>query len=352
MESNRKGLVLVTGATGYISGHMIRVLLEANYRVRGTVRKVADKSKYEYLLKLPGVSAETLEFVEADLLKPDSWESACVGCDYVMHLASPFVIKAPKNEDELIKPAVEGTLSVLNAALKAGVKKVVVTSSIAAVATGYGKEADSKTFNESDWSIIANCPAYQKSKTLAEKAVWEFHEQNKSKIQIAVINPGFVVGPSDSVNSFASADLILSIMNNSVPGFPRICMSLVDVRDVAKAHLLALENPNSDGKRYILTGTCLWFQEIIQILKEEFGPLGYKFPTRTIGTWLLTIGSWFDRSLKDLLPIVGIPLKVDNSLSKQELGMQYIDAKQSLIDMGHSLINNGLVKQKQCKPKK
>ena len=211
MESLKSNsLVLVTGASGFLAGHVIKVLLEAGYKVRGTVRKVADAKKYEYLRNLPGATPETLQFVEADLTDTKGWDDACTGCTYLMHVASPFPSGAVKNEKlELIKPAVDGTLIVLEAALKAGIKKAIVTSSCAAVSYGHDRERYAGApFTEKDWSELANIEGYIKSKTLAEQAAWSFHGKHKDKLEIATINPAFIVGPFLSKNAFSSAELI------------------------------------------------------------------------------------------------------------------------------------------------
>ena len=341
MEGTNDRLVLVSGATGYVAGHVIRVLLEANYKVKGTVRKLSDKKKYQHLLNLPGAEGN-LTLVEADLLQPEGWEPACKDCQYVMHVASPFPSKPPKDaQKEVIQPAVNGTVNVLNAALKAGVKKVVVTSSIVAVMTGHQKDEDPLT--EAIWSDPNQGGAYEKSKLLAEKAVWDFYKANQGKIEIAVVNPGLVLGPAMAHSDFTSGEILMKLMRNQVPGIPKLSFSIVDVREVATAHLAALENPKSDGKRHILVAKTLWMEEIAQILQKEFNKQGFNIKCKPIGKCPLKFVSVFDCQVKMLLPMIGVFWRFDNSRSKEDLGIQYTDAEKTIIDMAYTLIDFGIV---------
>ena len=202
-----------------------------------------------------------------------------------MHVASPFPPGKVKNEElELIKPAVSGTLTVLEAALKAGIKKAIVTSSVAAIAYGHSREKYAETiFNEKEWSGLTNVDGYTRSKILAEKAAWDFHEKHKDKMEIATVNPSLIVGPFLSKNTFTSADIIQQLLTGKMFAIPKVIMGVVDVRDVAKAHLLALENPNSNGNRYLISSKTMWLLDIAQVLQNEFKPHGYKVTTRTIG---------------------------------------------------------------------
>ena len=350
MVDSSKQLVLVTGATGYLAGFVIKDLLQSGYRVRGTVRKVADKQKYEHLIKLPGASSETLEFVEADLSKHEGWEEACKGCAFVMHVASPVLIDVPKNYMELIvNPAVEGTRNVLNAALKAGVKKVVVTSSLAAIEPGPKKAVPGVILDESYWADYETANPYEKSKYAAEKEAWRIYEENKDKIEVAVINPGFVVGPVMSKNVSASPTMIIRIMNNSMPGIPKLSVPFVDVRDVARAHVLALENPNATGKRFILAAKTIWMLEAAQILAKEFEPQGFKIPTKTLGKCPIYIASLWDPQARLLLNYIGYHIRVNNQRSIDVLGLKYTDVEESLKTMAYALIEVGTVKDKRKK---
>lgn len=346
--SHKDRLVLVTGATGFVAGQVIKNLLASKYHVRGTVRSVSDTKKHEHLRNLPGATSETLQLVEADLTSTKGWEEVCKGCTSLMHVASPFPLKPVKNEElELMKPAVEGTRIVLDSALKAGIKKAIVTSSTAAVVYGRKPEEYSTTiFSEQHWSVLENIKGYERSKTLAEKAVWDFHSKHQGQMEIATVNPSFIVGPALSKNTFTSGDLIERLLKGEVPALPEMSVGVVDVRDVAKAHLLALENPKSDGNRYLLVERTLWFSEIAQILDKEFRQYGYKIPSRVVGKWPIWFVSLFNKQVRSALDRVGIYYKYDNSKSLNELGLQYTPIEKSIIDMAYSLIETGRVPDK------
>ena len=341
MEHSITSPILITGATGYIASHIIKLLLEQNYKVRGTVRSLANKEKYQFLYELAPEKNNNLEFVEADLLNPEKWLSAVEGVEYVLHVASPFPMKDPKDEDEVIRPAVEGTLNVLKAAAEKGVKKVVVTSSVAAIYNGHiGREVGPE-----DWSIEEKCNAYSKSKLKAEKAAWEFLEQNKEKFEMATVNPSLVIGPLFASNKGTSEQIIADILTGKTPGLPRFSVGLVDVRDVAECHIKALFSKESHKKRYICSAQSVWMGDIGTILKEEFGKHGYKVTTMNLGKFIMKIASFFDKRAKNVLPELDIERKFNNELSKLELGINYRDIKESLVEMGYSLIKVGVVPQ-------
>jgi len=341
MEISKASPILVTGATGYLASNIIKILLERDYKVRGTVRSLAKKEKYDFLTKLVPEKSHNLEFAEADLLDPRKWSAACEGIEYVLHVASPFPAHSPKDENEIIKPAVDGTLNVLKACVEKGVKKIIVTSSVAAMYCG-----NLGTITEDDWSIEEKCPAYQKSKLRAERAAWDFWRQNNGKFEMAVVNPGFIVGPVHTIAGGTSEQLIADFLNGKVPGVPQLSSSMVDVRDVAECHLKALLSPQSNGKRYLCSAGSMWFEEMTTVLREEFEKYGYKVPSRTFGKCLLRLVGIFDRRVALAVPEIGIKRVWQNKLSVEELGMNYISPKQSLIDMGYSLIKIGAVPDK------
>ena len=276
--------VLVTGASGFIAGHVIEELVRAGYTVRGTVRS---RSAREKVAHLPAA----VELVEADLDRDEGWAEAVAGVDCVQHVASPFPAGVPGHEDELIRPAVDGTLRVLRAAAGSGsVRRVVLTSSIAAINSGH--EPSDKVYSERDWSNPDRSAPYPKSKTLAERAAWEFAE-GKS-FELVAVHPGLVLGPVLRRESTTSTDVVRMLLSHSVPGSPRMAFAPVDVRDVAVGHRLAMERPQAAGKRYILAGDQIWMQDIARVLAEEFGPRGYRVPTRLIPYWLMWIIARFD----------------------------------------------------------
>jgi len=260
--------VLVTGASGYIGLHCIEQLLGDGYKVRGTVRSLERRAEIVEALLKCGRDMKELELCEADLLKPDGWDEAVKGCDYVLHVASPFIVGVPKHEDELIKPAVDGTRHVLNAAIKENVKRVVLTSSVAAITDTH----DGKTvYTEEDWTDT-NHPktsAYYKSKTLAEKLAWELisNQTGKKKTELSVINPSAVLGPTLTNDIGTSNEFVRQILVGKVPAAPRLHIGFVDVRDVAKAHILAMENNNAAGERFIICEKEYWFVELCRTLR-------------------------------------------------------------------------------------
>eukprot|EP01016_Furgasonia_blochmanni_P050473 TRINITY_DN7805_c0_g1_i4.p1 TRINITY_DN7805_c0_g1~~TRINITY_DN7805_c0_g1_i4.p1 ORF type:complete len:420 (+),score=89.83 TRINITY_DN7805_c0_g1_i4:88-1260(+) len=352
--------VLVTGASGFIAAHVIRELLEKGYRVRGTVRDPNNKKKTEPIYQIYPEKRDLIELVQADLLdSQETWEKVVAGCEYIMHVASPFPLKAPRHEDDLIKPALEGTLKVVKAGVTNGVKKVIVTSSIAAI-----MDVDAgKRHNEDDWAFPDRIPPYEKSKALAERALWkvnnrtfqlnpislQFWEANKDKIQIATINPGLVTGPTFTTTPFSSGEIFSRILNHNVPAIIDMQWACVDVRNVAQAHVAALENENSNGKRYILVENSYMFEDWVNTLRKEFDPQGWSLVKRKIGRCPLKLVSWFDEDAKSALFYIGKRAWFDNSRSIRELGIQYIAIDKSIVDMAYSLIERGFVKDRRKK---
>lgn len=337
--------ILVTGVTGFLGSHVAAQLLEKGYKVRGTVRDLKNPKKIEPLSKLP--RRENLELVEADLLKPETIDAAVKDCTLVMHVASPFPANIPKNEQMVIKPAVEGTLSVLKACTKYHVKKVVITSSEAAIMS-LGKNPK-KDLTEEDWADIRTIPPYNKSKTLAEKAAWEYYGQQpkESRFEMATINPGLILGPAMVSTDFTSGEIIKQLLMGEAFAMPRVQFGIVDVRDVARSHVLAMENPKSDGQRYICNSDeHLWFEEIGAILKEEYAKYGYKITTRKIKYCTAKIASFFSAGAKSIVPFWGKEFIFHNEKIKTQLGMKFCTAKESVLAMANSLIENGVVPNK------
>jgi nucleoside-diphosphate-sugar epimerase len=343
-EANKDTLVLVTGASGFVAGHCIKALLEDGYKVRGTVRSLSNRAKVEHLSTMaPGV-----ELVEADLTSDDGWDSAVAGATYVLHVASPFPAIEPDHEDELIRPAVDGTLRVLKAAANAGtVKRVVLTSSVAAVAYGHG-DTGGRVMTEEDWSVVDNCAAYQKSKTLAERAAWDFVESlpDDKKIELSVINPGFVAGPLLSKADGTSAEVVKRLLNRDMPACPQLGFAMVDVRDIAKAQVAAMTTPAAAGSRYICAGEHIWMRDMAKILAKEFGPRGYKVPTGHLPYPILWLASRFDKTLRSTLVFIGRRETVSADKARTELGWSQRPYEETLIDMGNSAIELGLVPAK------
>ena len=346
-------LALVTGASGYIATHVIQQLLSAgNYRVRGTVRNLQNEEKVKALKELVPDAKHPLDLCEADLERKASWPSAVQGCQYVFHIASPFPSAVPKRADDLIRPAVQGTINVLSACAECGtVKKVVLTSSIAAISCGLcgHPNRSGHTYSEDDWSPENGCLPYERSKLLAERAAWDFVKElpDEKKFDLVVVNPAFVQGPVLTGLAGTSVDIIKKLLTGDIPGSFNINFSMVDVRDVAQAHIVAMEKPESSGNRYILaSGTNLNFHEIIQILAEEFQHQGYKIGKKKLPKFVAWFGSFFSNEFKMVLPMIGKNVEFDNTKMVKELGIQPRQAKETVRDTAHSLIEIGLVEKK------
>jgi nucleoside-diphosphate-sugar epimerase len=330
--------VLVTGATGFVAGHCIADLLAHGHVVRGTVRSLADPSRVAHLRALGG----DLELVEADLTDDRGWPAAVDGVDAVLHVASPFPATPPRDENELITPAVEGTLRVLRAAAAGGVARVVLTSSVAAINTGHPR-GDHQLRTEADWSVVDNCSPYPKSKTLAERAAWRFAEEHPD-LELVTINAGLVLGPIQHAAAGTSVSIVSRLLNREMPAVPKLGFAPVDVRDLAAAHRLAMESPVAAGNRYICAGDAVWLTELAATLADEFNPRGHRVPTGTLPYWLMWTLARFDYSLRVGLEFAGRAENVSSAKAKDELGWRPMTLRESLVDTADALIEHGLAK--------
>lgn len=349
--------VLVSGASGYIGSHVCQRLLLNGYKVRGTVRNVADEEKVKKLKQQitenTGVdNLPELEIVEADLLKEDSWPAAIDGCDYICHVASPFPIEIPNDPDTIIKPAVEGTLNVLKAAAaNPKIKRVVITSSIAAIHDTKildGTEDPEKKFDENDWVDPDKVEPYNRSKILAEKAALKFVEdlekEGKDKLELVFINPSFVLGPMITDQLSSSLIAVKRFLDRSIPVLPRFHMPICDVRDVAEAHVKALEGSEHVGKRYLIVSDCKWMKDVGKLIQKEFKPLGYFVPTMVAPSTLVWLGSFFDKTAVVVVPRLDKEFKLDNKKMVEELKVSPTEVDKTIIDCCHSLVEKGIVK--------
>jgi len=337
--------VLVTGASGFIALHCILQLLEQGYRVRGTLRTPAREASLREALAKHVEAGDRLDFVSADLTADDGWDQAVKGCRYVLHVASPFPSQPPKHEDELIVPAREGTLRVLEAAAAAGVKRVVMTSSLAAVIYGHAPDA-SKIFDENDWSRTdGEIGAYEKSKTLAERAAWDFVSglEGDGLLELAVINPGLVLGPILDKDYGTSGEAVRKLMRREYPGCPQLGWVPVDVRDVATAHLAAMTTPEAAGKRFCCAIDHAWMQEIAEILNDHFASRGYKIPTRSLPNWLIHVVALFDKTTRLVVGHLGERADVSNERIKKVLDWRPRSLEEMVVAMGESMIEQGVV---------
>jgi len=320
MASNNLPLVLVTGATGFIATQVIKDLYEVGlYRVRGTTRNCASEKS-----KIIRELFPEIELVACTLTDDAGWEDAFKGVTFVLHLASPYTSFSGGNIDDFVRPAKEGTLRVLEGAIKVpSVKRVVVTSSVTAVAYGHDL-SDTVNFGPDDWTNLDN-PAvtpYQRSKTVAEKLVWEFKKSRKPSFDICTMNPGMVVGPllSDIASKATSSKQVWQLLNGVAPLLPRTRIPVVDVRDVSLSHIRALDmNRVVDGKRYILCAEVVWMVELSKALRAEYLTSGYNPTTWELWYPFAWLGSFFTSALADLLPGYGIEWSMNGSLAEKEL---------------------------------
>lgn len=333
--------VLVTGASGFIASWIVEQLLGAGYRVRGTVRNAKSGA---HLRKLPG--ADRLELVDADLLTPNAFDVPVIGCQAVLHTASPYVLSPSDPQRDLVDPAVNGTRNVLESAAKAGVKRVVLTSSMAAITD----EPDSNhVLTEADWntrSTLDRNPYYY-SKTLAERAAWEFVERERPPFQLVAINPFLVIGPSMTPALNTSNKVLADMLTGTYPGILNIAWGFVDVRDVARAHLLAMERTDASG-RYLCAARTLNMREVLAVLRER-GYASYKLPKRSldsaIGNAIVRLGARFQpKGVSSYLRThLGRVPHFDNSKIRRELGLQFRPVETSIADTVQDFIKWGHV---------
>ena len=341
--------ILVTGAAGYIATHVVQQLQKAGHRVRGTVRSLDDEQKVEALRNLCPTAKYPIELIEADLMKADSWLDAVRGCSYVMHTASPVLLKQPTDEMEVITPTVEGTLSVLRACKAAGgVKRVVLTSSIVAVTGGIENRKTDATFSEENWTDPTKTKvAYTKGKTIAEKAAWDFvgKLKDEERFELAVILPCVVMGPVLCGGKTASMELLRTLLERAIPALPNTNFALVDVRDVAAAHLAAMTLPEAAGHRHIVAPHNMWFKEIAELIHNEFEPLGYSIPLKLAPYFAVKIFSLVNDRAKFIILNWGITSTFDTTRMISVLGIQPRPLHDTLISMAYSMINKGFVKK-------
>jgi dihydroflavonol-4-reductase len=333
------GTVLVTGASGYIAGFVIQALVADGWAVRGTVRDPGRAADVRAALGLP-----ELELVPCDLMRDDGWARAMAGIDYVQHIASPIPAGEPKNPDDLIVPAREGALRALRFAHEAGVKRVVMTSSMAAIA--YGHTFRDAPFTEADWSNVDSLDAYAyiKSKTLAERAARDWMAAHGAPMEYVSINPAAVLGPVLGPDFSTSLQVVKKLLDGALPGLPRLGFGVVDVRDVAALHVLAMTTPSLDGERFIAQGRFLWMREVADVLKAGLGPAARRVPMRRLPDWLLKLLGNFDATVKMVVPELGRARPASASHARELLGWQTRDEAQTILDCARSLIDRGLVK--------
>jgi nucleoside-diphosphate-sugar epimerase len=338
--------VLVTGGSGFIAGHCILQLLERGYLVRTTVRSLGREPEVRSVLSDAGmVNGEALSFVAADLMSDDGWVEAVADCDYVLHVASPVHIEKVQNDDDVIVPARNGTLRVLRAARDAGVSRVVLTSAFHAV--GFGHPHDDHVFTEDDWSVLdgPGVDAYGKSKILAERAAWEFISSQGGTTELVTILPVAVMGPVMGKDISGSNHIIQRSLDGAMPGYPHVWVPIVDVRDVAKAHVLAMTTPDAAGQRFLVSGgPAIPMKEIGAILKARLGDAAKRVPTRSIPNAVVRIAALFSQEFRPVVADLDYIKKVSSEKAHRILGLQPRKSEDAIIASAESMIAKGLVR--------
>ncbi|MGV9616346.1 SDR family oxidoreductase [Nocardia xishanensis] len=340
-------LVLVTGGSGFIAGHCILQLLEHGYRVRTTVRSLRREPAVRSVLADAGmVSGDNLSFAAADLTHDAGWAEAVADVDFVLHVASPVQPGHVRNEDDLVLPAREGALRVLRAARDAGVERVVLTSAFHAV--GWGHPHDDHVFTEADWTLVdgPGVDAYAKSKTLAERAAWDFIDAEGGPMELSTLLPVATMGPVMGTDVSGSSHLIRALLRGEMPGLPDLFIPIVDVRDVAAAHILAMTTPDAAGQRFLLSnGRAIPMKEIAATIRAHLGDAADNVPTRGIPNIIVRIGALFSTQLRSIAPDLGYAKKTSNEKARRVLGWQTRNPEDAIITAAQSMTAKNLVKK-------
>lgn len=345
-NSNSEKVVLVTGGSGFIAIHCILQLLNAGYRVRTTLRSLNREAEVRAMLREGGLEAgERLTCIEADLTSDRHWADAVRSCTYVLHIASPTPIVHYKHEDEMIIPAREGVLRVLRASRDAGVKRVVLTSAIGAVV--YGHPPQTEPYDETTWTNVAGkAPAYQKSKTLAERAAWDFIEKEGKGLELSAVNPVAVLGPVLGSDYSHSIHLVKNLLTGKMLGCPKINSAFVDVRDVADLHLRAMTHPAAKGERFIATaGESIWLVGIARILKEQLGEAAGKVHAKELPNALMRVVALKDPMVKSMIPLLGRVMNATSAKATNLLDWSPRSTEKAVVATAESLIRLRLLDQ-------
>jgi dihydroflavonol-4-reductase len=335
-EGDRK-TVLVTGGSGFLGGWCVIELLRRGYEVRTTVRDPRREPEVRARLAREVEAGDRLSFHVADLGADAGWAEAAAGCDHVLHVASPFPAAQPKDPDELIVPAREGTLRVLRAALDAGVERVVLTSSVAAVRGGV--ESATAPLTEADWTDGDNpeLQPYTRSKALAERAAWDLVEERGERDRLAVVNPGAILGPVLSDDLSTSLQMVGRLLKG-MPGIPRIGFSVVDVRDVADLHIRAMTAPEAGGERLIAVARFQWMGDVAAVLRERLGEQAPKVPRRRIPDFVVRAMGLFDPSVRAVSSQLGQRIELSNAKARSLLGWAPRPTEETIEDCARSLL--------------
>ncbi|TCU59166.1 dihydroflavonol-4-reductase [Bradyrhizobium sp. R2.2-H] len=337
--------VLVTGGSGFVGIHVVLQLLAAGHAVRTTVRRPDRRDDVLAMLREGGAAApETVSFFTADLTADAGWREAIDGCDYVLHVASPLSTSVPKDENEMIVPARDGTLRVLRAAREAGVRRVVITSSLGAI--GYGHPAREKPFDETDWTNLdgPGLQPYIKSKTLAERAAWDFIAREGGGLELSVVNPAGIFGPVLGPDFSGSIEIVKSLLDGAMPAVPRVYFGVVDVRDVADLHLRAMTAPEARGERFIAVSGEMSILDIAKVLRRELGPSARRVPRFQAPDWLVRLAATRIPLLRAVVPMLGRVRHSTSAKARSLLGWEPRSSHEAILATAESLIRLGLVK--------
>ncbi len=337
--------VLVTGGTGFLAAHVIARLLADGHKVGTTVRTLTRAADVTSMLETAAApEAGSVHFFAADLTADDGWAEAAAGADYVLHVASPFPPGRPGDEDELIIPARDGTLRVLRAARDAGARRVVLTSSFAAV--GYGHGRTTRDFDEEDWTQLdgTDVTPYVKSKTVAERAAWDFAATGAQGLELSVVNPVGIFGPVLGPDYSSSIGLIAAMLTGRMRAAAPLWTNVVDVRDAADLHVRAMTAPQAAGRRYLaLAGEPISFHQVAATLRARLGPSAAQAPSSTAPAWLIRLRAWSDPALRDIVPQLNVIRRASSARARAELGWSPRSNEDAVVATGESLVRLGLL---------
>ncbi len=340
----QRGLVLVTGGSGYIASFCIARLLDDGWRVRATLRSLAREAEVRAALARITKPADRLSFVAADLTSDAGWPDAVAGCDYVLHVASPLPTNEVKDDDELVRPARDGALRVLRAAEAAGVKRVVLTASTAAIT--YGRGSLKAPATEADWSDPTNradTSAYERSKTLAERAAWEWARAPGRKTELVTVCPGAVLGPVLGHDFSGSIEIVKKLLDGTLRGLPHFGYPLVDVRDIADLHIRAMLAPEAAGQRYIGAGDFYWMADIAAVLTARVPALAKHVPTRKLPGFLVRLAGMFDTMVRRVVFELDKHRPVSDAHARSQLSWAPRSIPDTIVDTANSLASEGLI---------
>ncbi|MEZ6030419.1 MAG: aldehyde reductase [Hyphomonadaceae bacterium] len=328
--------VLVTGGTGYVAGWVIVELLKRGYEVRASVRSAAKQAAVQAMAETGGAPTDRLSFAIADLTQDDGWTDAAEGCRYVLHVASPLGAGSEKDKDALVRPARDGALRVLKAAVKAGAKRVVLTSSCGAAAPV--KMGVNTISGEEVWSDPDRQDPYRRSKTLAERAAWDFMRDHGGATELVTVLPSGVFGPILTKEGLGSVQFIQRLVDGRMPRIPNVGLNIIDVRDLAIAHVQAMEAPEAAGQRLIINGDFMWMNEIAGLLRARLGERGAKVPTRELPDWIVKLGSGFSPALNTLKPLLRRSHRFSSDKARRLIGLKTRPAEETVVDCAESLL--------------